>query len=199
MISSIRRRMTFANVTSLVALFVALGGSSYAALNLPKGSVGARQLKTNSVTSPKVRPGSLHPSDFKASQRSSLRGPQGPEGPQGAQGNQGLPGQPGEPATKLFAYVNSEGTIAFQSGVTGIAPHTPGSGTYALTFNRSLASCAVLTTSGRGFPSSAANVTQDTAGTSPLVPQSNPNQVQVTTFNNNNAGADRGFFIAAFC
>jgi hypothetical protein len=82
---------------ALLALFVALGGSSYAALQLPKGSVGARQLKTNSVTSPKVKPGSLLVSDFRRSQRSRLRGPAGPQGPQGLLGPQGLQGQQGVP------------------------------------------------------------------------------------------------------
>jgi hypothetical protein len=202
MFSGIRARLTYANVTATVALFIALGGSSYAALQLPKASVGARQLKPNAVTSPKVKPGSLLLSDFSRSQRTQLRGapgPQGPQGPQGVQGTQGLPGQPGEPATKLFAYVNSEGSIAFQSGVTGIATHTPGSGSYTLTFNRSLAGCAVLTTSGRGFPTSAGNVTQNTAEANPNVSSGDPSVVQVSTFDTNNANADRGFFIAAFC
>lgn len=211
MFSGIRARLTYANVTATIALFVALGGSSYAALQLPKASVGGRQLKPNAVTSPKVKPGSLLLSDFSRSQRAGLRGAQGPrgaqgaqgpqggQGPQGVQGTQGLPGQPGEPATKLFAYVNSEGSLAFQSGVTGIAAHTPGSGSYMLTFNRSLAGCVVLTTSGRGFPTSAANVTQNTAEANPNVSSGDPSVVQVLTFDTNNANADRGFFIAAFC
>lgn len=58
----------------MVALFVALGGSSYAALTLPKNGVGSKQIKNNAVTSKKVKPGSLLTSDFKASQRASLRG-----------------------------------------------------------------------------------------------------------------------------
>jgi hypothetical protein len=44
-------------LVALLALFAALGGSSDAALKLPKNSVGGRQLKKNRVTSPKVRPG----------------------------------------------------------------------------------------------------------------------------------------------
>jgi hypothetical protein len=101
MITLIRSRLTFANVTSMVALFVALGGSSYAALHLPRGSVGTKQLSKNAVTSPKVKQGSLLISDFKRSQRARLRGrrgrvgPQGPVGPQGAQGPQGRVGPQG--------------------------------------------------------------------------------------------------------
>ena len=41
---------------ALLALFVALGGTSYAAVNLPKGSVGSDQLQQGSVTTLKVAP-----------------------------------------------------------------------------------------------------------------------------------------------
>ena len=37
----IRDRLTYANVTATLALFIALGGSSYAALKLPRDSVGS--------------------------------------------------------------------------------------------------------------------------------------------------------------
>jgi hypothetical protein len=84
-----------AMLVALLALFVALGGSSYAALSLPKGSVGATQLKKNSVTSPKVKAGSLLLSDFRASERTKLRGPQGIRGLQGVQGAPGIQGTPG--------------------------------------------------------------------------------------------------------
>lgn len=53
-ITSIFRRLTFANVTSLLALFVALGGTSYAAITLPANSVGTKQLKKNAVTRSKI-------------------------------------------------------------------------------------------------------------------------------------------------
>jgi len=84
--SRLRSRLTYANVIATLALFLALGGGSYAAINIPKNSVGAKQLKKNAVTSVKVKRGSLLTSDFKASQRRGLRGPQGLQGPQGAPG-----------------------------------------------------------------------------------------------------------------
>jgi hypothetical protein len=37
------------NVIAYLALFVALGGTSYAAFKLPAGSVGARQIKNHSI------------------------------------------------------------------------------------------------------------------------------------------------------
>jgi hypothetical protein len=42
------------NAIALLALFVALGGTSYAALSLPAGSVGTPQLRNHSVTPVKL-------------------------------------------------------------------------------------------------------------------------------------------------
>ncbi|HEY7018410.1 MAG TPA: hypothetical protein VH297_08060, partial [Gaiellaceae bacterium] len=42
------------NTIALLALFVALGGTTYAATALPKNSVGARQLKKSAVSNPKI-------------------------------------------------------------------------------------------------------------------------------------------------
>jgi hypothetical protein len=50
----VRRRLTYANVMSTVAVFVALGGGAYA-LSVPKNSVGTRQIKRSAVTSAKIR------------------------------------------------------------------------------------------------------------------------------------------------
>jgi len=47
---SIADRLTYANVTATIALFISLGGASYAALVLPPHSVGARQLRAGAVT-----------------------------------------------------------------------------------------------------------------------------------------------------
>ena len=43
-------RLTYANVTATLALFIALGGASYAVTDLPAHSVGTRQLKPGAVT-----------------------------------------------------------------------------------------------------------------------------------------------------
>lgn len=46
-----RPRLSYANVTSTLALMVALGGTSYAAIHLPKNSVGSKQIKNGAVRS----------------------------------------------------------------------------------------------------------------------------------------------------
>ena len=49
MLSRIRGRLTFANVMSVVAVFIALGGTTYAVTKLPRNSVGPKQIKANAV------------------------------------------------------------------------------------------------------------------------------------------------------
>jgi hypothetical protein len=53
--SLLHHRPSPALVVACIALAVALGGTSYAAITLPKNSVGTKQLKKNAVTSPKVK------------------------------------------------------------------------------------------------------------------------------------------------
>src|SRR5687768_6963382 len=83
-VARLRTGLTFSNVVSLMALFIALGGGAYA-LTIPNNSVGSRQLKKNAVTtakikrsavtSAKVKNGSLLARDFKPGQL-----PAGPTG-----------------------------------------------------------------------------------------------------------------------
>ena len=57
--TKVRKRLTFANVIACLALFVALGGASYAATALPNNSVGTKQLKKNAVTAVKIKDGAV--------------------------------------------------------------------------------------------------------------------------------------------
>jgi hypothetical protein len=75
-------RLSYANVMATAAMFVALGGASYAALKLPKNSVGAAQLQNKSVTPPKVAPSTM----------ALLKGQKGDAGAPGAQGPAGPAG-----------------------------------------------------------------------------------------------------------
>jgi hypothetical protein len=48
-----------ANVIAYLALFVALGGTSYAAFALPANSVGTKQIRNHSITPIKLDPGKI--------------------------------------------------------------------------------------------------------------------------------------------
>ncbi len=80
------------NAVAYLALFIALSGTSYAAITLPRNSVGPTQLKSNAVTSAKVKDRSLLSKDFKAGQL--------PAGKDGADGADGAPGASGAPGAK---------------------------------------------------------------------------------------------------
>jgi hypothetical protein len=54
-----RRHLTYANVMASIALFVALGGASYAAVKIPSNSVGSQQLKKNAVINSKIKARSI--------------------------------------------------------------------------------------------------------------------------------------------
>jgi hypothetical protein len=49
------------NAIAVVALFIALGGTSYAAVAIPKNSVGSTQLRKGAVSSSKIRSGAITP------------------------------------------------------------------------------------------------------------------------------------------
>ena len=88
------RRPSPALVISCLALALALGGTSFAAVSaLPKNSVGTPQLKASAVTSAKVKNRSLLRADFASGQLpAGPTGPTGPIGPAGPAGPAGLSG-----------------------------------------------------------------------------------------------------------
>lgn len=97
LLARVRTRLTYANVIATLALFVALGGTSYAVVKLPRNSVGATQLRKNAVTSAKVRDHSLRAVDLA---HGVLRdGATGPTGVAGAPGGAGARGETGATGT----------------------------------------------------------------------------------------------------
>jgi len=94
----IRDRLTYANAISSLALFIALGGTSYA-LTLPRNSVGAQQIRSNAVGPIEIRSGAVRSSDVRNRtlrtedlSLSARRALGGQAGPVGASGPQGPPG-----------------------------------------------------------------------------------------------------------
>jgi hypothetical protein len=101
-------RITYANLVATLALFVALGGSSYAALNvtganIANGTVRSADIKNNDVRGKDIRDRSVTGRDVKPRSLGADRfrpgalpaGPRGPEGPQGEPGERGTQGEQG--------------------------------------------------------------------------------------------------------
>jgi collagen triple helix repeat protein len=138
-----------ANVIAYLALFVALGGSSYAAVRLTpgsvtssalaKGAVTRTKLAKNSVTSADVVNKSLTSSDFKPGSvlrglkgdmgasgdrgLEGLRGDAGPAGPTGPTGPAGAAGRNGNAAIATKATLSGS-TFTAPAGATTTVPLT---------------------------------------------------------------------------
>jgi len=176
---------------ALLALFVALGGTSFAASNalLPRNSVGAKQ----------VINGSLQTNDLSNKARNALRGNRGLRGPAGAQGAQGstgatgpqgLQGAPGQPATKLFVALDAGGTLTKNSGATSAARAS--AGVYRVDFNANITNCVYLATGGQDTGSLFEDYHLYTSRTG-------TNTVNVQIFDEKNNPFDRSFYLAVFC
>lgn len=137
MLKTLRDHATYANVMATIAVMIALGGTSYAALTLPRNSVGERQIRAGAVRSSEVRNGSLGIKDLSAGARTSLQGATGPAGPQGPAGPAG---------TQLFAVVNAAGERTAGTATSGGA--SGATGTYLIGFARSVQGCAATATLG---------------------------------------------------
>lgn len=104
------RRPSPSFAVSVVALVVAMGGTSYAAMTISSqdvenGTLTTKDVKDDSLRGVDVRDGSLRAKDFRAGQLpAGEQGPAGPQGPAGADG------------TGRWLLVNAAGEIVAQSG-----------------------------------------------------------------------------------
>ena len=171
MFGRLRERMTFANTMSLIAVFVALGGTSYAAVKIPRNSVSAAQIKTGGVASSEVKNRSLRLIDFKTSelmQLSAIPGMKGEKGDKGDKGDTGQTGAPGAPGTAdAFARVQASGTLLPKD-----PPDNPDFGNTSFNISQAnvdrpgAASPGVYCIRGLPFKLSSAMVAPDNAGAS---------------------------------
>jgi hypothetical protein len=139
----LRSRLTFSNIVSLIALFVALGGGAYAAGALPPNSVGRSQLQANAVTSGKLASNSVGADELQrnsviagslafesvgmhalnrhlrarlaqaSASRQATSGPQGPAGPQGPSG-------PGAQRVRYAAHASASPTPQAVTVIAGL-------------------------------------------------------------------------------
>lgn len=115
-----RSKLSYANVMATIAVFVALGGSSYAAVQLANNSVRSKHVKDRSLLKRDFKRGQL-PAGPKGDQGAQgIQGSQGVQGVQGIQGEQGTAGAPG--SAKGYAFVSASGVLdpARRKGVNSV-------------------------------------------------------------------------------
>src|SRR3954470_8551278 len=175
MIEWLRQRLTYANVAATAALVLAIGGTSYAAFSVPRGSVGSKQIRRGAVNSRHIRDRSIRLTDIGTGARRALRGQRGPAG---------------EPATNFFAVVSSGGDL-LRGNATSNSHTVGGSGDYTVGFAEDVSSCAYSatlgSTDGTGVP--AGRVTVTSAGSA----------VRVQTYDPAGAPADLPFHLVVAC
>lgn len=177
-----------------IAVFVALGGTSYAVVTLPRnavgpkqirsGAVGASELRTGAVRSKDIRNRTVRLSDVSPGARRSLSGQQGPPGPSGPAGPPGVP---------FTAAVDALGGV--RSGTAGpIASHGSGTGSYYVKFGRDLRACYAT--------ASLARPSDDAPGgaeAGEIVVSTEEEGVIVRTRNSSGAPTDLPFHVIVVC
>jgi hypothetical protein len=131
-------------MTALIALFVALGGTSFAAITLPRNSVGHRQIRHDAVGNTQLRRGAVSSRSIKnhAIQRRDLS----PAAIANLSGKPGPVGPPGAPAIALRASINAAGLPTAGNAVssTGAGPNKR-----LIGFGRELTGCVPTATLAR--------------------------------------------------
>jgi hypothetical protein len=211
MLARIKKNVSYANVLSSIALFVALGGGAYA-LSVPSNSVGSKQLKKNAVTSKKiksnavtsskiksgaitsskVKDSSLLAKDFKSGQL--LPGPKGDKGDTGSQG-------PAGPGARWVLVQGSDGTVLATNDSSITVTRDAGGGFYFVNFGSSVLSKLILATLNRTGGSQTGEVVAGPCGGSgpgsnACAQSNNSSTVLVQTANSAGATTDRNFFLA---
>jgi hypothetical protein len=185
-VKQIRKRLTYANVMSSMAVFLVLGGATaYAALGkntvgssqLKKNAVTTAKIKKNAVTSSKVANGSLVSGDFAAGQIPA--GPQGPQGPAGS--------------AKAWAVVSAAGRLVKSFNILSVSKI--GTGLYCVSAGNgaTTANSAALATLDWSDISVLGGDTIFVSSERAFNGCAPDTQFQVLTFDSSNALRDRGF------
>ncbi|MBW8060477.1 MAG: hypothetical protein FVQ78_09180 [Solirubrobacterales bacterium] len=184
----IRKRLTYANVMSSIAVFLIVGGATaFAALG--KGTVGPRQLKKNAVKVGKLAPEAVRAGKLAKNAIATDR----------LRDNAVTSGKVSDSVQKsndlLFATVApATAAAAIKRGRGAQNVTRIGTGYYAVTFNRQITGCTWLATYGQPNNAGVNALWATVRG------QTNTNQVGVVLRNAAGAQADgNGFHLAVLC
>ena len=178
-----RKRLSFANVTSMLALFIALGGSAYAAAQLPANSVGKSQIRSSAVGKSEAATGSVGRSEV----RSSAIGTK--EIRDGKIDVADL-----TPAALAANGVTFRAAVSDAGALTGgnakSATRTTDPGVYSVDLGTDVSKCQVsATVAGTGA----------TVGFATVAPGASTNLLTVSTFDGTGAAANRPFNLLIAC
>ena len=111
-----RRRLSYSNVMATLAVFVALGGTSYAAI-----TITGKNVKNGSLTGADIKKHSVQLNRLRGSLPAGTRGPKGDQGHKGDTGAAGTNGKDGSPgvngkdkvdgSARAYAAVNGNHTL----------------------------------------------------------------------------------------
>jgi hypothetical protein len=137
------------NAVAYVALFAALGGTSYAAVRLAPGSVTSRALANGAVTHAKLAVHSIGPANFKPGALQSALGMNGSKGAAGGKGSAGTAGPQGpaghDGSASVALRARSTGGVSAPQGAATNIPLSAGSWTQAANDVNLLTGSATLT------------------------------------------------------
>jgi hypothetical protein len=213
----LRKRLTYANVMSSIAVFlVVAGGSALAATTIGKNTIGTKQLKNNAVTSAKIKNGAVTGAKVNVSSLGKV--PSAASADTATTANtaataatattaakatnaENLGGRPaGAFQSKVrWALVSPTGAIIRQSG--GISAEG-GAGIYELDFGSNESNAALtgntVDNGTAGGPLSLMSCADSgSAGFGTCVAEVNPNVVKVVTTNATGAITARTFYLSA--
>lgn len=192
----LRSKLSYANVTATLALFVALGGSAYAGLrigsaevvdgsilgrDIAKETITGRNTKTGTIDGSDIRDGSLLTADIARTAREAIKGEKGEKGDKG------------DSAADLWAVIHTDGTVARSKGLAGV--QRLATGRYSVRFNQDVTGCAFLAAVG---DAESGNITPGQALVTKRVGDGNAVQVTTTVADGSQDG-DRDFHLGVFC
>ncbi len=204
------RRPSPALAVSLVALFVALGGTSYAAIvitskNIKNGTIRGRDVHKSTLTGRNVKNRSLTASDVKNNTLTSKQIAESKLGtvPSAATANDAtqLGGKPASAygAASRWVLISSTGTILAQSGGFAAPSHVAATGIYTVGVGASAANLPLTATVNYGTPGVAVVApcggTANNPGGINCSGINSPTQVIARTYNLAGGLTDRTFYL----
>lgn len=192
-----RKRLSFANVTSALALFIALGGTSYAAITLPANSVGRTQIRSSGVGQSEIAANAVGRSEIRTGGVAQKELRDNSVGPGEIRNGRISPADLSDDAKNAVAELKG---VTFRVAATEAGATTGGNaksvtrttdpGVYSVDLGQDVSACQVSATiAGAGAAPGLVAVT----------PGASTNLLTVSTFDNAGTAANRPFQLLVAC